>query len=96
MNIDFIKKIFGYKIKLNFSIEKEKEKDEVIVEKKWNYDFITLDTEFINNDGGIVSIGLGYWRDGKLVDTYYSLVCPENPKEKKTLFRDLWYNLRAG
>lgn len=76
MVLKFIKTILGYKINLNFSIEKEKK-----FINTDNYDFIALDTESINGKGGIVSIGLAYFKDGKLVKTFYSLICPENTLE---------------
>lgn len=77
MELKFNKTIFGYNVSFNLGIKKK------VVEKKINtdYDFIALDTESINGRGGIVSIGLAYFKDNKVVKTFYSLVCPENALE---------------
>ena len=60
--------------------EKQEPKSEVI---EGSNSFVSLDVETINSNGGVCSIGIAIYEDNKLVDKYYSLVCPENSIENQ-------------
>lgn len=64
--------------------EQEELKEEVIEESN---SFVSLDVETINSNGGVCSIGIALFEDNKLIDKYYSLVCPENSVENQFAVR---------
>lgn len=64
--------------------EKQEPKSEAVKESN---SFVSLDVETINSNGGVCSIGIALYKDDKLVDKYYSLVCPENTVENQFAVR---------
>lgn len=75
-----VKVIENTKIEEIMIEEKQEPKSEVI---DGNNSFVSLDVETINSNGGVCSIGIALYKDDKLVDKYYSLVCPENSVENQ-------------
>lgn len=72
--------------------EKEDTDTDTEEEEVMNNSFVSLDVETINLNGGICSIGIALYKDNKLVDKYYSLVCPENSVENQFAVRTCGIN----